>query len=226
MDAKEICRMVTIRDALKLAGARLRSSKRADCPLCKGTSKGTIAFTERLWHCHRCAAGGDVFSLVQAVNNCGFREALQFVANWAGVTITQANDEINRRLASQGRQRERTRRTAMKLAVAERTLRFRCRSQIHWIERIRLRVSERLCELHGGAPERFVHEVDALWAILESASRQSRRLQTTYALLAFGFQRERARFVLQPADRENLIDHALDQGFIGTDDGRMVEVTW
>jgi hypothetical protein len=82
-DAREIVRMIPIRQLLRVLGVRVRNSKRADCPLCEGNSTETLAFTERLWCCHRCNKSGDVFSLVRAVNRCDFPQALRFVAELA-----------------------------------------------------------------------------------------------------------------------------------------------
>lgn len=54
----EVARAVTVPQILRELGARVRNRKRADCPLCKGSSKETLAFNESLWKCHRCNAGG------------------------------------------------------------------------------------------------------------------------------------------------------------------------
>jgi putative DNA primase/helicase len=48
-DARDIARMIPVRQLLRVLGVRVRNPKRADCPLCKGNSTGTLAFTERLW---------------------------------------------------------------------------------------------------------------------------------------------------------------------------------
>lgn len=47
--------MTTLTDLLKLAGARLRSAKRADCLRCGG--RRTIAFTDETFYCHHAGCG-------------------------------------------------------------------------------------------------------------------------------------------------------------------------
>jgi hypothetical protein len=106
-DAHKIARMVPIRHLLSWLSLRMRNSKRADCPLCKGNSNGMIAFTERLWHCHRCNEGGDIFSLVRAVNRCDFREAPRFIAGLAGIRLENSqNAKFRNQLDGRNRQRE------------------------------------------------------------------------------------------------------------------------
>ena len=43
------------------------------------------------WHCFGCGEGGDIFSFVQKQDNLGFREALEYLAERAGVTIEQTS---------------------------------------------------------------------------------------------------------------------------------------
>ena len=135
LDAHDIARAVTIPALLRHLSWRVRGRNRADCGLCKGKSKGTVSFTERVWKCHRCQQGGDIYSLVQLVNGCDFRSALQYLASLAGVRLDssrQGYDEIAERL----RQRERINRAAETLAEFEQALRTECRDDIHKCERV------------------------------------------------------------------------------------------
>ena len=136
-DARALARMVPIRQLLSMLGACVRNSKRADCALCKGHSTGTVSYREHIWHCHRCQAGGDVFSLVQAVKQCDFPEALKSVADMAGVNLHDhpSNGDMRREMAVRQEERERIQRAAETLAAMERGLRRECRDRIHLAER-------------------------------------------------------------------------------------------
>src|SRR5260370_2717892 len=87
LDARDIARMVSMRHVFIRLGVRVRNSKRADCPLCKGNSTGTIAFTQRLCRCHRCNDAGAVLALLRAVNRCDFPSALRYIAQLAGIRL-------------------------------------------------------------------------------------------------------------------------------------------
>jgi len=66
--------------------ANLRT-RRAPCVLHGGANPTAFAWTESgLWHCHSCGAGGDRIFLVRAVRKCNFRDAVEFLAQLAGVT--------------------------------------------------------------------------------------------------------------------------------------------
>jgi hypothetical protein len=142
-DARDIARMVPVRQMLRHLGWRTRHRKRADCGLCKGNSNGTVAFTERFWKCHRCGEGGDVFSLVRAVHRCEFPGALRYVAELAGVSLSDSGSAGARHeIQARQRQRERIDRAADKLAKLEAAIRIECRDRIHECDRL----------LHAPAP--------------------------------------------------------------------------
>jgi CHC2 zinc finger len=204
---------------------RIRSSKRADCPLCKGTSTGTIAFTSRLWRCHRCNEGGDVFSFVRALNRCDFPRALRFVADLSGIRLENyRNPDFHLELAARKRRRERLEDGANKLSALERALLHGCRGRIHKAERTGIKVSARLAELSRGEPERFRGEQEGLWLILRAAAAILRTEIPAYTLLSFGAFDERARFVLYPELRDQIIAGVRWAGSVRTQDGRQIEV--
>ena len=47
-DTANAARIVTMAQLMRHLGWRIRHRNRADCGLCRGTSTGTVAFTERL----------------------------------------------------------------------------------------------------------------------------------------------------------------------------------
>lgn len=225
LDARDIARMVPMRQLLSRLSVRLRNSRRADCPLCKGNSSGTLTFTERLWRCHRCNAGGDVFSLVRAVNRCDFPAALRFVAEMSGLRLGDTRkDDFKRELDARKRQRERLEDAANKLATLERTLLHECRNRIHNAERTRLKASARLSELSRGEPERFRGEQEGLWRKLQIAAALLNTDLLSYTLLSFGALDERARFVLHPELRDKIVFDLRCAGYVRTPDNKQVEV--
>jgi hypothetical protein len=224
-DATALAKSVTVPQVLKAFGVRVSNSKRADCLLCKGNSTRTLAFTYRLWCCHRCGAGGDVFSLVRAVNRCDFPEALRFVANLAGIRLEdRRHADFQRELDARKRQRERIANGAKKLSALEHGLLRECRDRIHNAERTRLKVSARLAELSRGEPERFRGEQEGLWRTLQVATALLNTNLPSYTLLSFGALAERARFVLYPELRDEIIAGIRWAGSVRTADGKQMEV--
>lgn len=225
LDTREIARALPVRQVLRALGLRVRNSKRADCPLCKGNSYGTIAYTERFWRCHRCQEGGDVFSLVCAVNRYDFREALRFTAELAGIRLEDPrNPDFRQELAARRRQREHIDHSAEKLAALENALRFERRNRIHDAERKRQKVGERLAELSCGKPERFRGEQEGLWLTLQAIAMLLNTDVPAYMLLSFGAVEERARFVLHPELRDEIASGVRRAGYVRTADGKQVEV--
>jgi hypothetical protein len=224
-DACDMARMVPMRELFRTTGVRLRNPRRADCPLCKGNSTGTLAFTDRFWHCHRCNEGGDIFSLVRAVNRCDFPSALRFVAELAGIRLEDRwSADFRRELAARKRQQERLEEGANKLAALEHALLRERRARIHDAERKRLKVSERLSALSRGEPQRFRGEQEALWLTLQAAAALLNAELPAYTLLAFGAFDERAQFVLHPELREEIIARVRWAGYVRTPDGKQIEV--
>lgn len=224
-DSNEIARAVSILSLLRNLGWRVRNRNRADCDLCRGTSKGTIAFTERLWKCHRCNEGGDVFSLVRAVNGCEFPDALRYLAELSGIRVrNHLSIDFRREMAARKQQRARVEDCAQKLAALERALLRERRDRIHDTERQRLRVSQRLAALARGEGERFRGEQESLWLALQAAISLLNADISAYSLLSFAAPAERARFVLHPELRDEIISRVQWAGYVRTADGKQIEV--
>jgi len=210
-DARDIAQMVTIPEVLRHLGWRLRRRKRADCGLCRGSSKGTVAYGDRVWHCHRCHAGGDVYSLVRSVHHCDFPSALRHVAQLAGVRLDdRRQDDWRKQIAERKRQRERLEAAAQKLAALEHAAWVECRDRILDCERV--------LATPGPWDDRQWQRAQAACVLRDDY------VLPTYALLSFAAPVERARYVLHPETQAQMVAAVRWAGYVLTADGRHVEV--
>lgn len=70
---------------LKPAGV----NKKGLCPFHHEKTPSFMVSPERKsWHCFGCAKGGDIFSFIQEIEGMDFREALKYLANKAGVVLS------------------------------------------------------------------------------------------------------------------------------------------
>jgi hypothetical protein len=211
LDAREIARALPVRQVLRALGLRVRNSKRADCPLCKGNSNGTIAYTERFWHCHRCHEGGDVFSIVRAVNRYDFRGALRFTAELAGIRLPDHRSvDFRRQWAARKRQLERLETAAQKLAALERATLIECRD--------RLLDCERVLATPGPWDDRQWQRAQAACVLRDDY------VLPAYTLLSFATPVERARFALHPETQAQIAAAVRRTGYVRTAEDRRVEV--
>lgn len=84
-DASDIVRIVGEHVALKPKGREYVGL----CPFHDDHNPSMrVVPTKGIFHCFVCGTGGDVFSFVQKIHNMEFREALQYLAERAGVALT------------------------------------------------------------------------------------------------------------------------------------------
>ncbi len=75
---------------LKPAGV----NKKGLCPFHKEKSPSFMVSAERQrWHCFGCSKGGDIFEFVQEIEGMDFIEALKFLADRAGIELTQKQSD-------------------------------------------------------------------------------------------------------------------------------------
>lgn len=75
----QCARAVRIEDELVRRGIKLRRQGReliGPCPVCGGTDRFGVNTCKQVWNCRICGIGGDVIRLVQHVDKCEFREAI------------------------------------------------------------------------------------------------------------------------------------------------------
>jgi phage/plasmid primase-like uncharacterized protein len=65
------------RRGIKLIG---RGERVGPCPRCGGRDRFSINVKKQIWNCRGCTAGGDIIALVQHLDNCDFRTAVQTLA--------------------------------------------------------------------------------------------------------------------------------------------------
>lgn len=84
---------------VELVGAYVRLEKagsrwKARCPFHQERTPSFMVNEERgMWHCFGCGKGGDVFAFVMEIEALDFREALQLLAQKAGVELPQYRGE-------------------------------------------------------------------------------------------------------------------------------------
>jgi hypothetical protein len=85
-DLDQLRALVSVAAALRAAGFEAEGERgRIACPLHAGSNASAFSYAPRVFYCHSCAAGGDVFSLTQALFTCDFRAAVARVALLAGL---------------------------------------------------------------------------------------------------------------------------------------------
>jgi hypothetical protein len=132
--------------------------------------------------------------------------------------------EFQREFDATKREWERLEDGANKLYALEHALMRECRDRIHDAERTSLKVSARLAELSRGELERFRGEQERLWLKLKAAEVLLRAQLPAYTLLSFGPPDERARFVLHPELRGEIIAGVRLAGYVRSADGKQIEV--
>ncbi len=61
------------------------------CPFhAEKTPSFTVSQERQAWYCHGCSQGGDVYTFIEQVERVGFRQALEMLAERAGVELEQA----------------------------------------------------------------------------------------------------------------------------------------
>lgn len=68
-----------------LAAHFCRTERRTACPIHGGDNRSAFAHGENWFHCFTRCGGGDVIRLVELLRGCDFREAITWLATFAGI---------------------------------------------------------------------------------------------------------------------------------------------
>ena len=225
--ARDIAALAPTTQLLDTLGIQVNTrTRRAPCVLHKGSNPTAFSWTEDgRWHCFHCGRGGDKLTLVQEVRNCGFVDALRYLAAMAGIEWAALNTpEMRRELAEAKRKAERVKAATKKLQRLRQDILLAARKEVLGLHRLRRNAGARLAALRGGQQPRFLGESELAWSALALVARQELRAAAAYTVLAFGSEGDWSRFALQPGARNQMIEEALERGFVEGDSGAITEV--
>lgn len=204
-------------------GANERT-RRAPCILHTGSNSTAFSWRDDgRWHCFSCERSGDKIALVRAVKSCSFREAVEFLASLAGVEYSPSRlsaRESQRAMVT----RAKTDHAARALADAEFSAWREARDNLHRLLALRRNAAARLLAIAGGAPLRFPGEVQVAWEVLKTVADGIARADTAYCLVSFAAPIERYAFVLHPERRDEMVEAALERGYVADEKGYRFQV--
>jgi hypothetical protein len=214
-DVKDIVALAPMPQLLESLGFTVNiRTRRCCCMLHGGSNPTAFSWTEQgLWKCHSCGAGGGKVAVVMATRRCSYREAVQFIARLTSVDVDWRGTSGVKQ--GQGAQHHHSDHGARLLVSAEHTLLLDLSRELDALRGIRRRAGVALTE--GRDP-------DLCWAALSFVATALNRTDAAYCILAFGSPIDRARFVLHPELRSELVDGALERGFVADAKGYRVEV--
>jgi hypothetical protein len=191
-------------------------TRRCCCILHGGNNPTAFSWTEQgLWKCHSCGAGGNKVALVRAARKCSYLEAIQFIAqlirvevDWRGTSGVKPRQRVQNRKAEN--------RAARLLVSAERALLLDLSHELDALRKIRQRAAAALAQGRN--------DPETCWAALSFVATALSRTDAAYCILAFGPPMDRARFALHPELSSELVDGALERGFVVDAKGYRVEV--
>jgi len=138
---------------------------------------------------------------------------VKFLAALAVVPI--ADGLIDREaIAREKKERAALTNDAGMLLAVEKAAWIDARDDVLQLEAIRRGAGVRLNALHLGAPERWPGETELCWDALAKAYRQMPHAAATYNVISFAPQRDRLAFALDAKTREQLVEEALERGFV------------
>jgi hypothetical protein len=221
----EIADLVDMATLLRTLGFETNErTHRAPCLLHSGSNPSAFSWRDDgRWHCFSCEHGGDKIALILAVRQCSFREAMDFLAAMAGVEYRASRistHEIERaRLAS-----AKAESNARALAELERAAWRESQENLNSLLALRRNAAARLQAINGGAPLRFPNEAEFAWTALQIAADGFARADAAYCIVSFAASAERYAFILHPERREEMIDAALERGYVSDDKGYRFEI--
>ena len=77
MTSDEIKEKYSMRDVVEMYGFRPNRAGFINCPFHSGDRTASMKIYKKDYHCHACGANGDVFTFIQRMDNCTFKEAFR-----------------------------------------------------------------------------------------------------------------------------------------------------
>lgn len=77
MTVEEIKEQYSMRDILQMYGIQPNSAGFIHCPFHQGDRTASCKIYKKDFHCHACGANGDIFTFVQQMENCSFKDAFK-----------------------------------------------------------------------------------------------------------------------------------------------------
>lgn len=221
MIAEEIKRQVNLVDFIS-SQIPLRRSGSGFVGLCPFHQEKTPSFhispAKQVWHCFGCGAGGDVFSFVMKREGCSFRQAVDRVAAWAGISVSKSKEKQKEILQQRNKARQVaegvwTKALALMEANYGRTLR-QMDVTLVWLQR-------RMKQLHEGASERFPGELEFAWAALADIYHNQAFYDAAYAILAYAPTIKKIEFAMHPERQREIANQILESGALKDSRGRV-----
>lgn len=79
MTKEEIKAQYTMADVVEQFGIEINRNHKCTCPFHSGDNTPSLHVYDDSFYCFACGAHGDIFAFVMQMNNCGFKEAFEFL---------------------------------------------------------------------------------------------------------------------------------------------------
>ena len=206
LNVRDISALVPMPHLLAVLGFEVNErTSRAACLLHHGSNRSAFTWREDgRWYCFSCGRGGDRITLVRAIRNCTFLEAVQFLAELVGVSYRPRRNTRGD-VVEAVRRGERARKAAWQIRDEIVRLRSYYRDGIHRSERLWVRIGEDLF-LAGNGPRQ-----DMIWNQMARLASVSTFFVAAYNYIHAANPRELIRFALaSPDERRTLILGGFD----------------
>ncbi len=144
-DARQIAGLVAMPRLLTALGFEVNErTRRARCLLHGGSNPSAFSWTDDgRWFCFSCGRGGDRISLAREARQCGFREAMEFLAGLAGVGY-RGRRVSPREIKQMRARRQRAEVAGWAIRDALRSFESKCGRALILVERLRWLIGEQL----------------------------------------------------------------------------------
>ncbi len=222
LNATQIKAKVPMAELLRELGFDISErSRRTSCRIHGGRDRTAFSWNESVGHCFSCGFAGDKIALVQAVLKCDFRQALQYLANLAGVGISDDRPSFSQLHKHREKEAE-TDIATEKLRLLEGHMRASYRGEIDDLERIKELASDILKAKHERSE--CDRESEWAWKALQFAYEHLPAVLAGYSILSFANAPDRARFALYSEEADRIAQETRERGYVIDDREHMVEV--